>query len=85
MIGHDTDNYTRLRHKIQDLIDADKIIDPETYKPNTQNNPLPNYRNTPPPDAPILMIGISLTKVQVFNSFVNVSPELPETKLESPP
>lgn len=42
-IGHDTDSCIRLRHEIQDLIDAGKITDIETKKPNTQNNPLPNY------------------------------------------
>ena len=34
-IGHDTDNYTRLRYKVQNLIDSGKITDPETRKPNT--------------------------------------------------
>ena len=82
-IGHDTDSCTRLRHEIQDLIDAGKITNPETWKPNTQNNPLSNYRNAPPPDAPILMIGIGLTKEQVFNSFVDISPKPSEAKPES--
>ena len=62
IIGYDTDSCSRLKYEIQDLIDARKITDPETQKPNTQNNPMPNYRNTPPPDAPILMIGTGLTK-----------------------
>ena len=34
-IGHDTNVYTRLRHKIQDLIDTGKITDHEARKPNT--------------------------------------------------
>ena len=76
---------TRLRHKIQDLIDAGKITDPEARKLNTQNNPLPNYRNAPPPDTPVLMIGTSLTEEQVFNSFVNVSPESTGAEAESLP
>ena len=80
-IGHDTDTCIRLRHEIQNLIDAGKISNPETHKPNTQNNPLPNYRNAPPPDAPILTIGTGLTEEQVFNSFVN--PDSLPTKQES--
>lgn len=72
-IGHDIDVCTHVRHEIQDLIDTGKIIDPETRKSSTQNNPLPNYRNTPPPNAPILMIGAGLTEEQVLNSFVNDS------------
>ena len=82
-IGHDTDSCTRLRHEIQDLIDVGKITDPETRKPNTQNNPLPNYRNAPPPDAPILMIDTDLTEEQVFNFFVDVSPKSTGAKIES--
>ena len=84
-VGHDTDVCTRLRHEIQDLIDADKIIDPETCKPNTQNNPLANYKNAPPPDTPVLLIGTGLTEEQVFNSFVNANTELPRTEPESLP
>ena len=43
MIGHDTDQCTRLKYDIQDLIDSGKLVDPETRKPNTQTNHLPNY------------------------------------------
>ena len=85
MIGHDTDIYTRLRHEIQDLIDTGKITDPEARKPNTQNNPLPNYKNAPPPDAPVLMIGTGLTEEKVFNSFVDVIPESTGAETESLP
>ena len=74
-----------MRHEIQDLIDAGKITDPETRKPNTQNNPLPNYRNAPPPDAPVLLIGPGLIEEQDFNSFVNANAELPRTEPESLP
>ena len=84
-IGHDTDICTRLRYEIQDLIDTGKITNPKARKPNTQNNPLPNYRNALPPDAPILMIGTSLTEEQVFNSFVDASPELTKAELENLP
>ena len=83
VIGHDTDTCIRLRHEVQNLIDAGKVFDPETRKPNTQNNPLPNYRNVPPPDAPILTIGTGLTEEQVFNSFVN--PNSSSAKPESFP
>ena len=79
-IGHDTDSCTRLRHEIQDLIDTGK---PETQKTNTQNNSILNYRNAPPPDALVLMIGTGLTEEQVFNSFVDISPEPLEIKPES--
>ena len=68
-----------MKHEIQDLIDVRKITDPETQKPNTQNNPLPNYRNAPPPDAPILITSTGLTEEQVFNSFIDVNLESPET------
>ena len=44
-IGYDTDGCIHLKHDVQDLIDSGKITDPETKKPNTKNNPLPNYRN----------------------------------------
>ena len=84
-IGHDTDVCTRLRHEIQDLIDTGKITDPETRKPNTQNNPLPNYRNTPPPDAPIHLIGTGLTEEQVLNSFVDIDAKPPMMGPESLP
>ena len=50
VIGHDTDQCTRLKHDIQDLINSRKLVDPETKKPNTQTNPLLNYQNTPPPN-----------------------------------
>ena len=60
-IGHDTDNYARLKYEIQDLIDSGKITVPESKKPNTQNNSLPNNRNVPPPNAPILMSNTGLT------------------------
>ena len=47
-VGHSTDNCWRLRHKIQDLIDAKMIqLDfVKAPKPNVNNNPLPNHRPT---------------------------------------
>ena len=40
-LKHSTDNYMRLKHEIQNLIDVGRIIDPEN--PSTKNNPFPNY------------------------------------------
>ena len=59
---HDTDGCARLRHEVQNLIDSGKITDPESKKPNTRNNPLPNYHNIPPPNPRILMINTGLTE-----------------------
>ena len=49
----------------------------ESKKPSTQNNPLPNYRNVPPPNQHILMIDTGSTEEQVLNSFVDIKPILP--------
>ena len=68
---------TRLKHEIQDLIDSGKIVDPESKKPSTYNNPLPNYRNVPPPNQHVLMIDTGLTEEQVLNSFVDLKPIMP--------
>ena len=57
---HDTDDCLRLKHEVQDLIEAGELVDPETKKPNTRNNPLPNYHNVPPPNPRILMINTGL-------------------------
>ncbi|KAJ9170390.1 hypothetical protein P3X46_018502 [Hevea brasiliensis] len=46
--GHDTDRCFRLKHEVQDLIDAKKIADPEN-RPNTRTNPMPNHNVSPPP------------------------------------
>ena len=64
--GHDTDNCARLRHEIQDLIDFKKIPDPETEQPDTNRNPLPNYRAVPPPTY---MISSGLPEDYVLESF----------------
>ena len=60
--GHDIDDCLRLKYKIQNFIDSGKIIDPESKKLNTRNNPLPNYHNVPLPNLRILMINIGLIK-----------------------
>ncbi|XP_055814638.1 uncharacterized protein LOC129884346 [Solanum dulcamara] len=41
-VGHDTETYVNLRHKIQDLIDRE-VVTLQTATPNVNNNPLPNY------------------------------------------
>ena len=45
-MDHSTDNYWRLRNKIQDLIDAklDQLDFVDTPKPNVVTNPLLNHR-----------------------------------------
>ena len=62
-LKHSTDNCIHLKHEIQNLIDAGRIIDPEN--PNTKNNPFPNY-NT-------MMINSGFSKEEVLNSFENIS------------
>ena len=46
-----------LKHEIQNLIDSEKIIDPEN--PSTKNNPFLNYPNVSLPDAIVNNSGIS--------------------------
>jgi hypothetical protein len=49
--GHSTNECTRLKHEIQDLIDNDVIPKPRlTNQPNMYQNPLLNYQRTPPPN-----------------------------------
>ena len=64
--GHDTDNCTRLRHEIQNLIDAHKIPNPEKEQPNTYHNPLPDYHSVPPP---AYMINSGLPETFVLKTF----------------
>ena len=47
----------RLKHEIQNLIDSEKITDPEN--PNSKNNPFLNYPNIPPPATIVTSSGIS--------------------------
>ena len=60
---HSIDNCIRLKHEIQNLIDAGRIIDLEN--PSTKNNPFSNY-NT-------MMINLGVSKEEVLNSFENIS------------
>ena len=68
-IGHPTDTCIRLKHEIQDLIDSEKITDPEN--PNTRTNPFPNYRNVPPPAS--MMINSGVSEEEILNSFEDMS------------
>ena len=48
-----------LKHEIYNLIDSEKIIDPENPNQNTKNNPFLNYPNVPLPAAIVISSGIS--------------------------
>ena len=63
----------RLKHEIQNLIDFEKITDPEKSnpKPNTKTNPFPNYRNVPPPV--IMMINSGVSEKEILNSFEDIN------------
>ena len=68
-IGNPTDACICLKHEIQNLIDSEKITDPES--PSTKNNPFSNYRNVPPPATMTINSGVS--EEEVLNSFGNIS------------
>ena len=63
----------RLKHEIQNLIDSEKITDPEksNSNPNTKTNPFPNYWNVPPPAT--MMINSGISKEEVLNSFEDIN------------
>ncbi|KAJ9181599.1 hypothetical protein P3X46_009714 [Hevea brasiliensis] len=63
--GHDTDRCFRLKHEVQDLIDAKKIADPEN-RPNTRTNPMPNH-NVPPPPGLYMISTTSINPDQILN------------------
>ncbi|KAJ9185100.1 hypothetical protein P3X46_004767 [Hevea brasiliensis] len=63
--GHDTDRCFRLKHEVQDLIDAKKIADPEN-RPNTHTNPMPNH-NVPPPPGLYMISTTSIDPDQILN------------------
>ena len=73
-LKHSTDNCIRLKHEIQNLIDAGRIIDPKN--PSTKNNAFPNY-NT-------MMINSRVSKEEVLNSFENISLQTNENTPSSP-
>ena len=68
-LKHSTDNCIRLKHEIQNLIDAGKIIDPEN--PSTRTNPFPNYRNVPSPAS--MMINSGVSEEEILNSFEDMN------------
>ena len=41
-VGHDTEDYINLKHKIQDLIDRE-VVSLQPAAPNVNTNPLPNH------------------------------------------
>ena len=65
MSGYNTDDYYVLKDHIQDLIDSGKIEDLEK-QPNVKINPLPNYRNMPPPAAYTISSGLPESFVKNF-------------------
>ena len=66
----------RLKHEIQNLIDSEKITDPENTNQNTKNNPFLNYPNVQPPAAIVTSSGIN--KEESPNAFKN------EEKIKKP-
>ena len=69
MPSHNTNDCCILKDHIQDLIDSRKIEDPEK-KPNVKTNPLPNYRNMPPPVS--YSISSRLPKSFIENSIQDI-------------
>ncbi|KAJ9186810.1 hypothetical protein P3X46_002342 [Hevea brasiliensis] len=63
--GHNTDRCFRLKHEVQDLIDAKKIADPKN-RPNTCTNPMPNH-NVPPPPGLYMISTTSIDPDQILN------------------
>ena len=68
-----------LKHEIQNLIDSEKITDPEKFNPNTKINPFPNYQNVPP--LATMMINSGVSEEEVLNSFEDLNLQ---TNEESP-
>ena len=58
-LKHSTDSCMHLKYEIQNLIDFEKITDPENPNQNTKNNPFLNYPNIPPPATIVTSSGIS--------------------------
>ena len=47
--GHKTNNCFHLKHKIQDLINKETLLNPNIItKPSIRKNPLPDYHRAPP-------------------------------------
>ena len=91
--GHPTDTCVCLKYEIQNIIDAEKIINPEksNQNPSTKNNLFPNYWNVPP--LTTMMINSGVSEEEVLSSFKDLnfktnekSPDAPtdEEKVEKP-
>ena len=63
----------RLKYEIHNLIDSEKIKDPEKSNPNlnTKTNPFPNYWNVPLPGT--IMINSGISEEEVLNSFEDIN------------
>ena len=74
----------RLKHEIQNLIDSEKITDPEKSNPNpnTKNIPFLNYQNIPPPAT--IMINSGVSEEEVLNSFEDLILQTKEETLDAP-
>ena len=59
-LKHSTYNCIHFKHEIQNLIDFEKIPDPEKLNPNhsTKNNHIPNYPNVPPSIVMVINSGV---------------------------
>ena len=74
----------RLKYEIQNLINSEKIIDPEKLNPNPhiKTNPFPNYQNIPPPTT--IMINSGVNKEEVLNSFEDLNLQIEEKTPDAP-
>ena len=74
----------RLKHEIQNLINSEKITDPEKSNPNpnTKINPFPNYRNVPLPATMLINSGVS--EEEVLNSFEDINLQDKEETPDAP-
>ena len=64
-LNHSLDNCICLKQEIQNLIDSEKITDPENS--STRNNHFPNYQNVPHPTS--MMINSGVSEEEVLSSF----------------
>ena len=73
-----------LKYEIQNLIDFEKIIDPEKSNPNinTKNNLFPNYRNVPP--LATIMINSRVSEEKVLNSFEDLNLQTDDKSPDAP-
>ena len=74
----------RLKHEIQNLVDFEKITDPEKSNPNpnTKTNPFLNYQNIPP--LATMMISSGVSEEEVLNSFKDLDLQTNKKTLDAP-